>query len=85
MPGPPAKATQEALNQLSQRVDQLAQSLNKPAIGESNKLLTRINQLEKLVLRMAHNNGTAHSVIRESDLTPFIPGKKDMSKFHKAG
>jgi len=83
--GPKHKASQEALEALSKRFDQLAESLNKPAIGDANQLLTRINQLEKLVLRMAHNSGTAHAIIRQSDLVPFNPLKADMSKFHKAG
>ena len=83
--GPKPKASQEALEALSLRFDQLAESLNKPAIGDANKLITRIDQLETRVLRMAHNSGTAHSIIRDSDLVPFNPLKADMSKFHKAG
>jgi len=82
MPGPKPKASQEALEALSKRFDELAQSLNVPAIGGANDLLTQLNKLQTLVLRMAHNTGTASSIIREAGLEPFVPGKKDMSKFH---
>lgn len=75
------KSTQLSLKVLAKRIDELADSLNKPAIGNVNDLLTKINLLEKLVLRMAHNSGTAHTIIRESDLAPYVPGKEEMSKF----
>ena len=83
MPGPKPKATEEALEALSLRFEQLSRSLSRPAVGNANDLLTRLNQLEKLVLKMAHMAGTAHSTIRDSDLAPYNPQKSEMSKFNK--
>ena len=59
-----------------------------PAKGQAKQiennlksLTTRIESLEALVLRMAHQSGTSHAIIRESGLAPFNPQHKDMTKF----
>jgi hypothetical protein len=56
----------------------------KPKI-ESADLLKRIEGLESLLVRIAHNSGTAHSLIIKAGLKPYSPTKADMSKFDKAG
>lgn len=43
-------------------------------------LVDRIEALEQLVVRMAHNSGTSHSVIIKAGLKPYNPTKDDMSK-----
>jgi hypothetical protein len=48
------------------------------------QLHERIANLESLVLRMAHNSGTSHSIILKAGLKPFRPGKEDMSNMRKA-
>ena len=42
--------------------------------------LIRITALETLIIRMAHNSGTSHAIIRKAGLTPYNPTKEDMSK-----
>ena len=46
-----------------------------------NKLEARINNLEQLLTRMAHQSGTSHQLIIKAGLTPYQPTKGDMSKF----
>ena len=43
-------------------------------------LQLRVEQLEQLVLRMAHNSGTSRGVIVKAGLTPWEPTRADMSK-----
>ena len=45
-----------------------------------DELITRIHNLECLVIRMAHQGGISTSIIKEAGLEPWTPGKKDMSK-----
>jgi hypothetical protein len=40
----------------------------------------RIEKLEKLVARMAHQTGT-QNLLRYFDIEPFEPGRKDMQKW----
>ena len=58
-----------------------------PKKGDSKKLertldelITRIHNLEGLVIRMAHQGGISHSIIKEAGLEAWSPSKKDMSK-----
>ncbi len=44
-------------------------------------LQKRVEGLEQLVLRMAHNSGTSRGVILKSGLTPWEPEKADMHKY----
>lgn len=46
-----------------------------------DELVTRLHNLEQLVVRMAHQSGTSHAIIMGSGLTPFNPQRKDMNKF----
>lgn len=50
----------------------------------SQELLDRLEQLESLVIRMAHNSGTSHNLILQHGLQPYNPTKNDMSKFKRA-
>ena len=55
----------------------------KPKI-DVEALLERVSNLEALVLRMAHNNGTAHAIILKSGLQPYTANASDMGKYKKA-
>ena len=48
-------------------------------------LLTRVHNLEVLLVRMAHNNGTAHTLIKQAGLQPYEPTRQDMTKFKVVG
>ena len=44
-------------------------------------LQNRLHNLEELVVRMAHQNGIAHTLIKKAGLLPYHPSQGDMSKF----
>lgn len=48
-------------------------------------LEARVNNLEQLLIRMAHQSGTSHQLLIKAGLTPYQPTKNDMSKFKKVG
>jgi len=50
-------------------------------IDQANK---RIEALESVVIRMAHNSGTAHAILKAAGLEPYNPTKADMSKYKRA-
>ena len=52
----------------------------KPKIDVS-ALQDRIHNLELLIVRMAHQSGTSHLLIKKAGLAPYSPTKNDMSKF----
>ena len=52
----------------------------KPKI-DVEALLARVHNLEQLIIRMAHNQGVAHALIKKAGLEPYAPTKGDMSKF----
>ena len=52
----------------------------KPKI-DAEALLVRVHNLEELIIRMAHQSGTAHAIIKKAGLTPYHPTQGDMSKF----
>ena len=52
----------------------------KPKI-DVEALLTRVHNLEELIIRMAHQSGTAHALIKKAGLEPYTPTKGDMSRF----
>lgn len=52
----------------------------KPKI-DVEALERRIHNLEQLVIRMAHQSGTAHVLIQKAGLEVYVPTKGDMSKF----
>jgi len=56
----------------------------KKAQYDAEALLRRIDALEKVVIRMAHNSGTSHQVLIQNGLTPYTPNKNDMTKFKTA-
>ena len=56
----------------------------KPKI-DVEALLARVHNLEELVIRMCHQTGTAHAVIKKAGLTPYSPTAGDMTKFRKVG
>jgi len=47
-------------------------------------LMARIADLESVVIRMAHNSGTAHTILKAANLEPYNPTKADMSKYKRA-
>ncbi len=54
----------------------------KPAPKVDTKALeNRIHNLEQLIVRMAHNSGTSHIIIKKAGLVPYTPTSGDMSKF----
>ena len=56
----------------------------KPKI-DVEALLARVHNLEELIIRMAHQSGTAHAIIKKAGLTPYHPTQGDMSRFKKVG
>ena len=48
-------------------------------------LEARMYNLELLVIRMAHQSGTAHAVIKAAGLEPYTPTRNDMTKFKQVG
>ena len=54
----------------------------KPKV-DTEALERRVHNLEQLVIRMAHNSGTAHTVLMQAGLTPYSPTTADMNRFHK--
>ena len=72
---PQAEATQE------KKKPGPAKGQGKKIESDLKSLTTRLANLEALVLRMAHQSGTSHAIIRESGLAPFNPQHKDMNKF----
>ena len=52
----------------------------KPKI-DVEALLARVHNLEELIIRMAHQSGTAHAIIKKAGLTPYHPTQGDMQKF----
>jgi len=50
-----------------------------------SKLEARIHNLEQLIIRMAHQSGTSHSILIKAGLEPYQPTQGDMSKFKKVG
>ena len=44
-------------------------------------LLARVHNLEELVIRIGHQMGLAHVLIKKAGLLPYSPTKGDMSKF----
>lgn len=56
----------------------------KPKI-DVEALLARVHNLEELIIRMAHQSGTAHAIIKKAGLTPYHPTQGDMSRFKVIG
>lgn len=56
----------------------------KPKI-DVEALLARVHNLEELIIRMAHQSGTAHAIIKKAGLTPYHPSAGDMSRFKVIG
>jgi hypothetical protein len=48
-----------------------------------DQLNKRIEALESVVIRMAHNSGTAHAILKKAGLEPYNPSKADMSRFER--
>ena len=46
-----------------------------------DQLNKRIEALESVVIRMAHNSGTAHTILKAAGLEPYNPTKADMTKY----
>ena len=53
----------------------------KVQLQEVIDLEVRVHNLEQLIIRMAHQSGTSHSIIMKAGLEPYHPTKGDMSKF----
>ena len=67
-PGPAAKADMNHIEEIH------------AALLETNE---RIKNLQELVVRMAHNAGVAHTLIKKAGLEPYCPTKGDMSRFQQ--
>ena len=81
-PGPkPKKDLGPVLDSLTTKLQNLEDIINAKPAQSLDELITRIHDLENLVIRMAHNAGTSHSIIRDSGLTPYSLKTKDMTKF----
>ena len=52
----------------------------KPKIDVED-LLRRIDNLEELIIRMAHNSGVSHILLKKAGLSPYVATKNDMQKF----
>ena len=50
---------------------------------DTEQLLARIHNLEQLVVRMAHNAGVSHVLIKQAGLAPYQPTQNDMTKFKR--
>lgn len=48
-------------------------------------LQDKIHNLEELVIRMAHQSGVSHVIIKKAGLEPYSPVAGDMGKFRKVG
>jgi hypothetical protein len=48
-----------------------------------NQLEARIHNLEQLIIRMAHQSGTSHTILIKAGLQPYTPNKEDMTRFKK--
>jgi hypothetical protein len=59
---------------------------SKPKVDMSHidALMARIADLESVVIRMAHNSGTAHAILKKAGLEPYNPSKADMSRFERS-
>lgn len=53
----------------------------KPKADPVAQLQIRVHNLEQLIIRMAHNSGTAHAVLIKAGLEPYEPTAGDMNKF----
>ena len=49
------------------------------------ELEARVHNLEQLIIRMAHQSGTSHQILKAAGLEPYAPTQNDMSKFKKVG
>jgi len=52
----------------------------KPKI-DTEALEARVHNLEQLIVRMAHQSGTAHAILKQAGLEPYSPSRNDMTKF----
>ena len=52
----------------------------KPKIDVA-ELEARIHNLEELLIRIGHQMGLAHAIIKKAGLEPYQPTKGDMAKF----
>lgn len=50
---------------------------------DTESLLARVHNLEELVIRMAHQSGVSHIIIKKAGLEPYSPIAGDMGKFKK--
>lgn len=48
---------------------------------KESALEARVSNLEQLIVRMAHQSGTAHQLLLNAGLEPYQPTRNDMSKF----
>ena len=49
----------------------------------TTELEARVHNLEQLIIRMAHQSGTSHQILKKAGLEPYSPSANDMSKFKK--
>lgn len=53
------------------------------SVENVDQLIDRVHNLELLLVRMAHQSGLSHGLIRQAGLEPYSPSSADMSKFRK--
>lgn len=73
---------QEERKKPRQDTSELAKDVNVHD-AKINQLNQRMDNLESLVVRMAHNAGVSHTLIIKAGLTPFHPSAQDMGKFKR--
>ena len=56
----------------------------KPKI-DVEALQARVHNLEELIIRMAHQSGVAHTLLKNAGLEPYSPTANDMTKFKVIG
>lgn len=49
------------------------------------QLQDRVHNLEQLIIRMGHQMGVSHQILKGAGLEPYMPTQGDMSKFKKVG
>ncbi len=66
-----------------EQIQEASSSINetpKPKV-DVEALQSRIHNLEELIVRMAHQSGVAHTLLKKAGLEPYTPTKGDMSRF----
>ena len=73
------------VNELEAKLFELHHIIDALALqGSPDGQAERLASLEKVVIRMAHNTGTAHGLLIDNNLAPYNPTRNDMSKVKRS-